>query len=434
MRLTDILGEIVPLPTPEAQLNPQPLFDHYAQAVHAIDTAPAGEDDDKLLDLSLKLFDNDAARRTSIDTRAGSMMSAITLAATLVTGVGFTTFNSVGGLSSKVFWSLLATFVLALIYLTVTIILLFQIQGRRFRATPDPSDLPTPPALPNVPVPANPPPVNAPAPPAAPPSRYPRQIAVRMLNYTIYNYRVNNQVINRLWIAQKCFRNALVVLVIGGIATTLLMATAAPPPPDAERLAQALARSAGCTDLPALTVGKTGQWSGVCLRGGSPVSVAVLPNGETTLTPPPAPPAPSSTLQTPPPAFLPPPPISPPPSTPPPPSTSLPSTPPPPAPTSPPPASTPSTSSQTPSLTPPSPTPPPPSSPPPTPPATSPTQAAPVPTSPMPSPPTPSPPTPSPSSSSPLPTPPRPPTSPPTNLPATAPGKAPRSAVPARHD
>ena len=52
-------------------------------------------------------------------------MSAITVAAALVTGVGFTTFKDVTGLSNAALASVFVTFVLALIYLTVTIVLLF---------------------------------------------------------------------------------------------------------------------------------------------------------------------------------------------------------------------------------------------------------------------------------------------------------------------
>ena len=133
------------------------------------------------------------------------------------------------------------------------------------RATPDPNDLPTP--------------------PAASPSPYHRQLAVKILRYTVYNFRINNRMVNRLWVAQKCFRNALIVLVAGGIVTTTLFIAAAPAPPSGLRMAQALARTAGCDDLPFLKMDRKGRWSGTCLQTGKIANVLVNGNGQTEFPP-----------------------------------------------------------------------------------------------------------------------------------------------------
>lgn len=255
-----VFEEVVPLPIPEDRLNPPPIFQVYEDAVTVISGSPASPDDPKLLDLSLKLFDADASRRASIDSRAGSMMSSITLAATLVTGVGFTSFKDASALSPVAFWALFLTFVLTLLFLTATTLMLFQIQGRLYRSTPDPADLATP----------------APAEPSA----YPRQVATRILRYTIANYKVNNRVVTRLWIAQKCFRNALVVLVAGGILTALLMLVTAPLG-GGLRLAQAVAVRGGCMDVPLLSPDRDGRWRGSCLAAGRIALVVVNPDGST---------------------------------------------------------------------------------------------------------------------------------------------------------
>jgi hypothetical protein len=260
-----VFGEVVPLPIAEETLNPPAIFQTYEAAANTIEATAASADDPKLLDLSLKLFDNDAGRRASIDARAGAMMSAITLAATLVTGVGFTTFKDTSSLSSAAFWAMFLTFVLALGFLTVTTVLLFQIQGAVARSTPDPRDVVTPPPV--------------------TPSDYPRQVAVIVLRYTIANYKVNNRVVNRLWIAQKCFRNALLVLVVGGIVTTVLMMLTAPNAAGGLRLAQALAVEAGCTDLPSLAVDRNGRWRGTCVRNGRPAGVVIHPDGRSEFPP-----------------------------------------------------------------------------------------------------------------------------------------------------
>ena len=262
-----IFAEVVPLPAPEDQINPPAIFEKYDNAVDAIGETPAAADDPKLLDLSLKLFDNDANHRASIDARAAAMMSAITLAATLVTGVGFTMFRDTSGLPVVTFWAMFLSFVFTLIYLTATIILLFQIHGRIIRFTPDPTDLATPLPAPNQ------------------LSSYPRQIAVRVLRYTVGNYSINNRVLVRLWVAQKCFRNALVVLVLGGLLTTMILMSSTHDTENGLRLAQALARKAGCTDLPSLTADRQGRWKGSCLFQGRPTRVLVNDNGNTEFSP-----------------------------------------------------------------------------------------------------------------------------------------------------
>jgi hypothetical protein len=261
---TFIFTEVIPWPTAKQTLNNPNVFNPYTTAVNAIEQTAPSADDPKLLDLSLKLFDNDASRRTSIDSRAGTMMSAITLAATLVTGVGFTTLKDTTGLSSAVFWAIFVTFLLTLLYLTITTVLLFWIEGEIPRYTPDPRDV-------QKSQPAN-------------PSTYSRDVAVKVLRYTIDNYKVNNRVMDRLEIAQKCFRNALLVLVTGGIATVLLIffCTGAS---SGLRLAQALAIEAGCTDLPNLTVDRKGRWVGMCLHSGKPTNVVINSDGHTEFPP-----------------------------------------------------------------------------------------------------------------------------------------------------
>ena len=142
---------------------------------------------------------------------------------------------------------------------------MFQIQGGKdFRYTPDPTDL------------LKSPPVET--------TTYPRDVAVKLLRYTIANYEENNRVMNRLEIAQKCFRNALLVLVTGGIVTVLLMLTA-PNAASGVRLAQALAIGAGCNDLPTLTVDQKGRWAGTCRRSGKPVNVIINADGRAEFPP-----------------------------------------------------------------------------------------------------------------------------------------------------
>jgi hypothetical protein len=90
MCLRTLVDFVWPLRRQESELNPAVVFAAYDDAVRIIEPGTPSSDDAKLLDLSATLFDNDAARRASIDKRASALMPAITIAVTLVSGVGFT--------------------------------------------------------------------------------------------------------------------------------------------------------------------------------------------------------------------------------------------------------------------------------------------------------------------------------------------------------
>ena len=262
--MRNILLEIVPCPTPEDQLNPPSVFEEYDKAVANIEKKEANGNDEKLLDFSMKLFENDASRRAIIDSRTSGMMTAISLTAALVTGVGFTTLKETNSLSNGAFWTIFVTYLVTLIYLSATVALIFFIQGSVKRVTPDPTDL-VPPA-------------------PAQPTNYPRQLAVRLLRYTIINYKVNNRVADRLFSAQKCFRNAMLALVLGGIVTAIVMRPSAGTS-SGLRLAQALARIAGCIDLPSLMLDRNGRWHGFCLSQGRSANVLIDGDGKVSIQP-----------------------------------------------------------------------------------------------------------------------------------------------------
>jgi hypothetical protein len=185
-----------PLRDEPAKINPADVFRIYDDAILGMEQGSPSADDSKLLAQSWKIFDNEAARRTTIDTRAAAMMPAITLAATLVTGVGFSVLKdeSIPALARCV---ILASFLLALVYLVRTMVLLFKIHGKVFRSTLDPSDLPPPLSRART-------------------SSYDRKIACKILRYTVANYRVNNLQTDTLFVAQHAFRNAIIVIVLGG--------------------------------------------------------------------------------------------------------------------------------------------------------------------------------------------------------------------------
>ncbi|HLG83063.1 MAG TPA: hypothetical protein VKY22_18775 [Bradyrhizobium sp.] len=193
-----IITFLWPMRSDTADLNSPAIFTGYRQAVTDIERGTPSADDEKLLAQSWKIFDNESARRTSIDTRAGALMPAISIAATLVTGVAFTVLKDTA-LSPMARWGVLATIAGALVYLIRTMLLLFVVHGRVFRNTPDPSDLPTPAGV-----------------AAGATSPYDRSLACKVMRYTISNYEINNVQSDALFVAQQTFRNAILIVAIGG--------------------------------------------------------------------------------------------------------------------------------------------------------------------------------------------------------------------------
>jgi hypothetical protein len=182
----------------EAELNPAEFFQRYDDAITELENGKATADDSKLLAQAWKIFDNEWARRTTIDTRASTLMPAISLAVTLVTGIGFTVFKD-RTISLDARFVILLTFVLSLLFLLRTMLLLFMIHGKVYRSTLDPSDVVLPITL------------RAPA-----VSSYDRKIACRLLRYTVANYRTNNIQSDNLFVAQHSFRTAVLIVALGG--------------------------------------------------------------------------------------------------------------------------------------------------------------------------------------------------------------------------
>jgi hypothetical protein len=212
------------------ELNPAEIFRNYVDAVGVMVNTQPSADDEKLLAQSWRLFDNENARRNSIDTRAAAIMSAIGLAATLVTGVGFTVFKDAAiPFAARVI--ILVGYLVSLAYLVRTMVLLFRVHGDVSRYTPDPSDLPTA-ATDLQPVVGDP--VQAPGGPVVRPlSAYDRRLACRIMNYTINNYKINNTQLDALVVAQRAFRNAILTIVLSGTVAgfIIFLNTMAPPVP-----------------------------------------------------------------------------------------------------------------------------------------------------------------------------------------------------------
>jgi hypothetical protein len=201
------------------------------------------------------------SRHSSIDSRASGLMAAIGLAATLVTGIGITTLNDATSLPSAAYIIASCVYVVVLLYVSATAVIAFQVQGYLPRSTPDPTDL----QLSND-------------------KAFSHNVACKILAYTIDNYKVNNRAAVLLYSGLKCFRNAVLDLVLGGLAIPAA-SVMSKKQSDSTKLAQALARSAGCVDLPTLKMEDEGDWKGTCLYNGRMSSVTVTSEGVASVKP-----------------------------------------------------------------------------------------------------------------------------------------------------
>ena len=189
----------------DAEFNPELIFRAYEESISDIESSGPTSEDAKLLAQAWKLFDNEGARRSTIDTRASMLMPAISLAVTLVTGIGFTVLkDNTVSVDARVI--ILTTVVLALFYLLRTILMLFMIHGKVYRNTLDPSDI----ALPLVSSRSR-------------ASSFDRKIACKLLRYTVANYRANNVQSDNLFVAQHSFRNAILIVALGGTIATCML-------------------------------------------------------------------------------------------------------------------------------------------------------------------------------------------------------------------
>ncbi|UOZ07586.1 hypothetical protein [Amycolatopsis sp. WQ 127309] len=182
----------------DARINPPDVFRRYETRIAELreDTrVPDGE----LLDQVRKMWADQEARLSSIDSRAGQLMAAAGIAASLTT-------TAVGQKGILAFGTgkplLVVTYLLALGYFAYCIIVALRVHGRRRRYKIGPDEL-------------LPPPVTE----ASPAVSYTRHLALELLDSLVKNYRSDNRQVEALHMAQWAFRNAVILLVLGGIAT-----------------------------------------------------------------------------------------------------------------------------------------------------------------------------------------------------------------------
>jgi hypothetical protein len=185
-----LLRQVVPVPRKDRVINPPHLFERYETRIAELRDDPRIPDSE-LLEQARKMWADQETRLSSIDSRAGQLMAAAGIAASLTTtAVGQKGLFGVGAGNPL----LVVAYLLALAYFAYCILVALRVHGRRRRHKIGPDEL-----VPSV------------------GASYSRHLAVELLASLVKNYQSDNRQVEALHMAQWAFRNAVILLVFGGI-------------------------------------------------------------------------------------------------------------------------------------------------------------------------------------------------------------------------
>jgi hypothetical protein len=180
----------------DSYVNPSHIFLRYQSRLIELRNDTTIPDVD-LLEQVRRMWTDQETRLSSIDSRAGQLMAAAGIAASLTTSA----VNQKGVfpvITGKT--PLIAAYLLALGYFAYCIIIALRVHGERRRHKVGPDEL-VPPAV-----------VTSSTAPVA----YARHLAHELLTSLIKNYQSDNRQAETLYVAQRAFRNAVILLVFGG--------------------------------------------------------------------------------------------------------------------------------------------------------------------------------------------------------------------------
>lgn len=183
-----LIRQIVPYRQSTDSLNPESIFDTYTSAVRAM--APILENESVLLDLSKSMFDSEEARRLSIDARAGQLLFAAGLLASL-TGASQFLITPPHGHSFRHALSIISILV-AFAYLAASAAIALKVQGEAPRSNFGPDEVAELSQCQTMSL----------------------AVAQKRLEYLVHNYRVNNLQSAYLGAAQKALRNGVLVILV----------------------------------------------------------------------------------------------------------------------------------------------------------------------------------------------------------------------------
>jgi hypothetical protein len=195
------------------------FFDDYRQAIGGLASYRGGPDNysPAVLAASQRIYDSEAARRESINTRCGAVLSTGGVLGALFVAAGQLGLSRQKGSFGAVAWLELIVFSIALIYLGVSIAMALAVQGSRQGSLIDPRDVSAGTGQTDI-------------------NSYDMYLARKYLEYTVDNYASNNRLKFRLHSAQRHLRNGIIAIIVAGILSPLALhstttSTASGPPP-----------------------------------------------------------------------------------------------------------------------------------------------------------------------------------------------------------
>jgi hypothetical protein len=174
----------------------------YREDIDALGVRP-GKSSPTLLAASQRIYDGEATRRESINTRCGAVLSTAGILGALVVGAGQLGLQHKGsfGFVAGIVWFL---FVVSLLYLGLSIAMALRVHGEIQGNVVGPHDL----LLSGPQLELN---------------EYNVNVAKVHLGYAVTNWCLNNDFKFRLNSAQRCLRNGIVAIIVAGMLSPLLL-------------------------------------------------------------------------------------------------------------------------------------------------------------------------------------------------------------------
>jgi hypothetical protein len=165
-----------------------------------------------VLGASQRMYDEEASRRESINTRCSAVLSTGGILGALFVAAGQLGLAQHKGSFGIATWPLLAVFIIALVYLGSSIIMALAVQGSEKGNVMDPADIRAGGYSQDL-------------------DGYNIRLAKKNLTYTVLNYAVNNLLKFQLNSAQRNLRNGIIAIIVAGILSPWALHTTAASTP-----------------------------------------------------------------------------------------------------------------------------------------------------------------------------------------------------------
>jgi hypothetical protein len=184
----------------------RPNVRHSNRGVHVATSTDHDNSSPTLLSFSQKIYDAEATRRESINTRCGVVLSTAGILGTLVVAASQLGLIQQGGSLKPFAWIIYLFFVISLVYVLRSIMIALRVQGGIQADIVDAHDLQA-------------------GKPASFLDQYNCNMAKTNLLYGTFNWCLNNKFKDQLHAAQLYLRNGLIAIIIAAVFSPWLLTT-----------------------------------------------------------------------------------------------------------------------------------------------------------------------------------------------------------------